>query len=207
MTLRILCFGASITAGWSAGGSHHYPYASQLSARLADGIPTTHFNIEVDGLPGDTVMNGKYNERMYEDLMNVKHAYDWVIIQAGGNDLARNHSAAAVFSALITFWQMPIHTGANMLALTVTERGNDNAEQAAEKEKLNHMISTYQQTNFTFADPATAIPYNTMSVADRKLYWSDDTHFTEEGYRRMGDVIADRLIDIMDAHRITAAKL
>lgn len=47
--IRVLCFGASITAGWSSNGAHYYPYSTRLSARLADELPTSHFSIDVDG--------------------------------------------------------------------------------------------------------------------------------------------------------------
>lgn len=211
MALRLLCFGASITAGWSAGGSHHYPYSSQLSARLADALPATHFSIEVDGLSGDTLINGQYNNRMQQDMKSVKVAYDWVIIQAGGNDLGWGREPETIFTALKPFWEIPLSTGANVLALTVTEHGNDNAEQFKKRETLNELISNYTDSNHTIAggnyyvaDVATAIPYKTMSESDRKLFWSDDTHFTQEGYRLMGDVIADRLIDLIQGNDTTS---
>ena len=204
MALRILCFGASITAGWSAGGSHHYPYSSQLSARLADALPATHFSIEVDGLSGDTLINGQYTPQMQQDMKSVKVAYDWVIIQAGGNDLGWGREPETIFKALKPFWEIPLSTGANVLALTVTEHGNDNAEQFAQRVKLNDLISNYTDSNHTYgggnyyvADVATAIPYKNMSQSDRKLFWSDDTHLTQAGYALMGDVIADRLIDLV----------
>lgn len=49
LQIRVLCFGASITAGWSSYGAHYYPYSARLSARLADQLPTSHFSIDVDG--------------------------------------------------------------------------------------------------------------------------------------------------------------
>ena len=79
MQIRVLCFGASITAGWNALGNHYYPYATRLSARLADELPTSHFSIDVDGSPGDTMLNGQYVNRMTRDLENAKDPYDWVM--------------------------------------------------------------------------------------------------------------------------------
>lgn len=77
--IRVLCFGASITAGWTAGGRHHYPYATRLSSRLADELPTSHFSIDVDGSPGDTVIHGQYMDRMKKDMEIAKVPYDWVM--------------------------------------------------------------------------------------------------------------------------------
>ena len=79
MQIRVLCFGASITAGWSALGNHYYPYATRLSARLADELPTSHFSIDVDGSPGDTMLHGQYANRMQKDVGNAKVPYDWVM--------------------------------------------------------------------------------------------------------------------------------
>lgn len=145
---------------------------------------------------------------MQQDMKSVKVAYDWVIIQAGGNDLGWGREPEAIFTALKPFWEIPLSTGANVLALTVTEHGNDNAEQFAKRVKLNELISKYTESSigggsYYVADVATAIPYKTMSAGDRKLFWSDDTHFTQEGYRLMGDVIADRLIDLIQGNHST----
>ena len=137
-------------------------------------------------------------------MKSVKVAYDWVIAQAGGNDLGWGRDPETIFKALKPFWEIPLSTGANVLALTVTEHGNDNAEQFAKRVKLNDLISNYTDSNHTYgggnyyvADVATAIPYKNMSQSDRKLFWSDDTHLTQAGYALMGDVIADRLIDLV----------
>ena len=47
--IRILCFGASITAGWNQLGRRYYPYASTLEARLKEALPKRHISIQVDG--------------------------------------------------------------------------------------------------------------------------------------------------------------
>jgi lysophospholipase L1-like esterase len=43
-----------------------------------------------------------------------------------------------------------------------------------------------------------AFPYHSLSDADRKQLWDDHLHPTEEGYARMGDAIADALIEYIN---------
>ncbi|KAL2042768.1 hypothetical protein N7G274_004527 [Stereocaulon virgatum] len=198
MHLRILCFGASITAGWSKGGTHFYPYSSQLSARIADEIPSTHFGIDLNGLSGDTLIDGHYTSRMYQAMKDTHPtAYDWTIIQAGGNDLAQNKgSPEQIFDALKEFWEIPLSMGSKVLALTVTEHGNDNAEENAKRQQLNDMVLRHQAKNFFVVDLAKGMPWQAMPLDQRMAIWSDDTHFTKEGNVIMGDLIADRLIEL-----------
>ena len=47
--IRVLCFGASITAGWNHFGLRYYPYASTLEARLKEALPKKQFSVQVDG--------------------------------------------------------------------------------------------------------------------------------------------------------------
>ena len=79
MQINILCFGASITAGFSAGGSEYYPYSTRLSSRLANELPADYFEIKVDGVPGDTIIQGQYRTRMTRDIETAENPYDWVM--------------------------------------------------------------------------------------------------------------------------------
>ena len=79
MQISVLCFGASITAGFSAGGSQYYPYSTRLSSRLANELPADYFEIKVDGLPGDTIIQGQYRNRMTKDIQDAANPYDWVM--------------------------------------------------------------------------------------------------------------------------------
>ena len=195
--MHVLCFGASITAGWSSYGRHYYPYATRLSARLADSLPTSHFSISVDGSPGDTVLHGKYIPRIAKAVSdNPRVHYDWVIIQAGGNDLGWNQTPEQIFQALKRVWSIALLSGAKVLALTVTEHAGASAKNMARLKALNELISSHQEDGFFTADIAKAIPYTEMPEEERKEIWDDGVHLTKVGYERMGDAIADRLIEM-----------
>lgn len=79
MQISVLCFGASITAGWSAGGSKYYPYSTRLLSRLSNELPADYFDLKVDGVPGDTIIQGQYRNRMTRDIENAGNPYDWVM--------------------------------------------------------------------------------------------------------------------------------
>lgn len=195
--IHVLCFGASITAGWSSYGQHYYPYATRLSARLADELPTSHFGIDVDGSPGDTVLHGQYVPRLTKAMGNTSVHYDWVIIQAGGNDLGWNRTPDEIFQALKGLWSIPLKADAKVLALTVTEHAGASPKNLGRLKALNEMISDHQEDGFFTADIDKAIPYVDMPEDERKQIWDDGVHLTKAGYERMGDAIADRLIEII----------
>ena len=54
-SLNILCFGDSITAGWSHGGTVYHPYADVMLASLGKALPSLNVTADVQGLPGDQV--------------------------------------------------------------------------------------------------------------------------------------------------------
>lgn len=56
--------------------------------------------------------------------------------------------------------------------------------------------SDSQGTSYT-CDLYSKIPYASLDEAVRDRLWDDGLHLTEEGYNLMGDVIAERLIEIL----------
>lgn len=88
--LRILCFGNSLTAGYCAWGTEHFPYADHLPTPLQQLYPETSIHIDVAALSGDRVVGGLYLRRLESRLSKAnasQNPYDWVIIMGGTNDL------------------------------------------------------------------------------------------------------------------------
>ncbi|KAL9016860.1 MAG: hypothetical protein Q9185_005810 [Variospora sp. 1 TL-2023] len=65
-SLRILCFGASITAGYhSFGLAPPHPYAHRLQQLLTAALPaSTKITVSIDAVPGDRIINGNYTSRL-----------------------------------------------------------------------------------------------------------------------------------------------
>jgi hypothetical protein len=91
-TLRILCFGNSLTAGFWQYGLEYHPYAGKLKEKLEsadiDLFPGTNTRtqkprilVDVDGMPGDLVVTppGCFLGRMKAKctLNQFVHSYVW----------------------------------------------------------------------------------------------------------------------------------
>ena len=190
-SLRILCFGASITAGFYRFGLCHHPYALRLEERLKQAFPSTKIDLDIDALSGDTVKGGQYISRLQPRLQ--KHAsrpYDWIIFQGGGNDLGLGRPPESIDEELKKIWQLGLDTGAKVLALTVTETGDRSAKTRARYEALNTMIMAHNGVEIHVADVCSAIPWPANEAEQRKI-WDDGLHFTKHGYEMLGDAIAD----------------
>ena len=90
--LKILCFGDSLTAGYTKMGLAQYPYADFLEPYLARLVPSTKSTIDVSGLPGDRVVGsgGMFLSRMQnrcEKAISEGKPYEWVVVLGGTNDL------------------------------------------------------------------------------------------------------------------------
>jgi len=55
--LRILCFGDSLTSGYSSNGLVYHPYNERLEQKLQEAFPDVRIEITADGRPGDVTAN------------------------------------------------------------------------------------------------------------------------------------------------------
>lgn len=196
--VRILCFGASITAGFHAFGLRFHPYAIQLQRRLDQVLAGTKVNIQIDGLPGDRVIQGSYFRRLESRCQKDQHdPYDWIIVQGGGNDLGSNVEPARIFEELKKVWRMALDSGAKVLALTVTDTSDQSKRTRVRYSELNNLILNHHEERFYVADVCSRIPYASTEETMRRKIWDDGLHFRAEGYDTMGDAIADRLLGIL----------
>lgn len=64
-TIRILCFGDSLTAGYSYFGTVHHPYEEKLGQMVEMAFPEYEIETVEDGLSGDLVSGrGSFLKRM-----------------------------------------------------------------------------------------------------------------------------------------------
>ena len=61
--LRILCFGDSLTIGYSSFGAIYHPYSETLQQMIAMALPDLEVEIVEDGRSGDRIVGG-FHERM-----------------------------------------------------------------------------------------------------------------------------------------------
>ncbi|KAL6720504.1 hypothetical protein ACLMJK_002428 [Lecanora helva] len=198
-SLRILCFGDSLTAGYTKDGYEHYPYADHLRTSLEHMLSSPDIEVEVAGLSGDQVQ-GNYLRRIKAKCPIARERrYDWVIIMGGTNDLGWGQPPERIYEGLKPVWKAALDTGANVLALNVLEVAASSSRAIDMRNSLNTMIKNHRENRF-------AIPYKTLDRTKREEIWDDGLHLTGKGYKLMGDVIAVRLFEILkDEHQATAA--
>ena len=193
--IRILCFGASITAGWSQLGLRYYPYANTLETRLKEAFPDKNFSIQIDGLPGDTVIQGQYMKRLHSHVSAVTSPWDWIIIQGGGNDLGSCREPKDIIEALRKTWNIAFDAGSKVVALTVTNVVGESEGLARKYDALNELIVGEEHEKLYSVDVSGMLPPATMeNVMISRVYDRDGLHLGKNGYEMMGDAIASSLI-------------
>ncbi len=193
LQIRILCLGASITAGFHRFGLAHHPYSRQLKKDLEKSFPNAEFDVRLDAASGDVVLGGSYLGRLDRQAMSHMPKYDWIIVQGGGNDLGQGSEPQAVFEGLKIIWRKALSLGAKVMALTVTETSNESPVMRSRYRALNQMILNHQEEGFSPFDLCAAIPYHDMAPDKRKIIWDDGLHLKKAGYDLMGSTIAQHL--------------
>lgn len=167
---------------------------------MKDALPDTHFSIQVDGLPGDTVIEGQYTKRLQFLLSTATSSYDWIIVQGGGNDLLSCREPDDVFEALKHIWSIAFNAGSKVVALTVTKTVGESEELARKYDALNELIVSGEHEELYSVDVSKMLPPATMdNVMISKIYDRDGVHLGKKGYEMMGDAIAASLVDIIRA--------
>ena len=199
--IHILCFGASITTGWSQLGLRYYPYAITLEARLKEALPNRHFSIQVDGLPGDTVIQGQYAKRLRSLISTATCPYDWIVVQAGGNDLLSCREPNEIIGVLRKIWNIAMESGSKVIALTVTNTvGGESDALRSRYDALNELIVSEEHEKLYSVDVCNMLPPATIeNVMVSRIYDRDGVHLGQNGYEMMGDAIASSLIEMIRA--------
>ncbi|KAL8823367.1 MAG: hypothetical protein Q9170_008366, partial [Blastenia crenularia] len=196
--LRILCFGASITAGFYSFGLKHHPHAKRLKERLRVSLPSANISIDIEALSGDRVIGGNYLPRLRPHFnSDPPKKYDWVIFQGGGNDLGWGKEPTAIFDALQECWRICLDADTQVMALTVTETSGQSKRTRERYEKLNALIKGHREDGYFVADVCAKVPYSAMSEEMRKKIYDDGLHFKPAGYDMIGDAIADRMLEVL----------
>ncbi|KAL8632854.1 hypothetical protein Q9189_001408 [Teloschistes chrysophthalmus] len=197
-SLRILCFGDSLTAGYSGYGYFHYPYAKQIRERLKEALPTTEVTVDVSGLSGDRVIDGQFLRRTKGQCEKAKDSpYDWIIVLGGTNDLGWSETPEKVYEALKKVWTVALETGANVLALSVLEAEYTSGDIVERRNDLNNRIATHSEDRWHYLDLCAKVPFFAMKETMRDRIWDDGLHLTMDGYEMMGEAIATKLIELL----------
>lgn len=148
-TLRILCFGDSLTAGSSSSPDH--PYSHHLTTTLTRAFPSLTIDAQTDGLPGDTVSLpvSRFLRRIEPPFLSRGGGtpFDWTIILGGTNDLGFGVEPERVFESLRKIWAVPLSKGGQVLACTVPDAGTKRQQDVDARAELNGLIRGHRQEN------------------------------------------------------------
>ncbi|CCU81345.1 GDSL-like lipase/acylhydrolase [Blumeria hordei DH14] len=195
--INILCFGDSLTEGFTSTEVPDHPYATSLQAVLAKRLASHVVSVQVQGLGGDKV-TGNFLMRM-KALCESACSVDFAVILGGTNDLISNQQTRDIWPVLKNVWEIPLACSSIVLALTIPECGLATPQVNAEREALNSLIRNHHSENFHVFDLSEAMPYWEIPTDQRRLLWADTIHFSEKGYDLVGAMIADQLASIIEA--------
>ncbi|KAK0718720.1 SGNH hydrolase-type esterase domain-containing protein [Apiosordaria backusii] len=209
--LRILCFGDSLTAGYSYLGSVYHPYDTKMVQMLAMAFPDWDITTVERGKPGDVVKTG-FLTRMQECYTvpppkhkDEKPPFDWAIVLGGTNDLAFGIPPQEIFKKLTEVWDVALRRGCKILALTVPDvvsEGRTKGRADADRKVLNELIMGYKKPDLHVYDLHDAISLTKMSPADRTRYRDDQIHFTPDGYDLIGNKVGMALVSLLVKQRV-----
>lgn len=66
-TLRVLCFGDSLTSGYHSFGLGSHPYSEALRTRLFAAFPDAEIQVRTNGVPGDVAAFPGFKERFQNE--------------------------------------------------------------------------------------------------------------------------------------------
>ncbi|CAK7221560.1 hypothetical protein SBRCBS47491_004566 [Sporothrix bragantina] len=190
-----------------------------LGNKLREAFPGLQVEISEDGLDGGMTKNYSWRLRtVYREKGPPSEVpFDWVIVLGGTNDLSIHTSPETIFEHLERTWSFAKLRKSKVLALTVpgvalpTESSSTNnrdrpmSTHTDRRSTLNSLILGYKATDYQAFDLSSAFSYENMTRDERIRYYDDIVHFTPEGYNRIGELVAESLINILKTEDNSAA--
>ncbi|KUJ23922.1 SGNH hydrolase [Mollisia scopiformis] len=198
--LRILCFGDSLTEGYSAMGWSMTPYSGWLETYLNATIDYDYdSHVETEGRSGDCVRTGfETRMRKHYPPSTTTSPYDWVVFLGGTNDMAYRHTPTQIFDSIKTILDIPLSRGAKVLIMTVPEIESHILDD--ERGELNDLINNWAREKDAVwgFDLWQQMKYHGITEEERRERWDDSLHFTPKGYEMIGEMVGARLVKILE---------
>ena len=122
-----------------------------------------------------------------------------MLILGGTNDIGWGKPADVIYDALVRVSDIPLSKGAKVLLFTVPETAYRSPGFDARRDEVNRLIKADARDGVFVFDLHKKIPYHSIDEKERKEIWDDGLHFTSKGYERMGELVAERLFELLDA--------
>ena len=204
---RILAFGDSLTTGNTGGEEDkamNKPYTIRLSKLLVEKHPNLEFKVDNKGIYGELVC-GEMTSRLPKVLKECG-PYDIVIILGGTNDIIepKQDFVDTLFEGIKSLHSVVKGHRAKCIALTIPETDiyfkdlgkKDQSWVKEEGEQIRLKVNKKLRQSIcpgdhevVLCDLAMKFPQQSLSAEDLDKFWSDGLHFTEEGYKKMAEII------------------
>eukprot|EP00930_Biecheleria_cincta_P055546 TRINITY_DN41863_c0_g1_i1.p1 TRINITY_DN41863_c0_g1~~TRINITY_DN41863_c0_g1_i1.p1 ORF type:complete len:434 (+),score=76.21 TRINITY_DN41863_c0_g1_i1:100-1401(+) len=213
----ILCFGDSLTWGWTDSVSKPVPYGSFLEEML--GLPAD--SVLPAGQPGQKASNMHarlsaelsrgccFDGRTADLAAKVTEAsqkrgqgklpeqngrpFDVVVVLAGANDLRSGAKADAVIRDVLALHDLVRAFGAHCVAVTVTQCTANNAD-AKERRLINKALRDVAEASSRGSGPSLVVAdfdaeVESLPKVQSDALFTDEVHFTAAGYRLLASVV------------------
>jgi lysophospholipase L1-like esterase len=197
--LSIVCFGDSLTAGYqsptpASPGITETPYGAFLSERLGGAA-----SVRISGVCGE--LTSEMTARFHRDV--IEEGPDYAVILGGTNDLGWNVPPNEIRGNLVAMYEAALNAGIRPVAVTVPSLRVEGAsdgfaedwvrDAVSRRDTLNRMIQEFCGSKGV---PVVDLFGETAEPGTRYLdarYSNDGMHLTTEGYRRLADLLYDRV--------------
>lgn len=201
-SIRILCYGDSLTAGFFANGTRFSPYGEALQTTLR----SRGFRCEVSicGLSGHRAdqMVAELDSKVCKDMcgksgkglaciLDQDGPYDLVILMAGTNDFVPNARLQSIQNVVCKLHDACHSRGVPTVMLAAP--CNCQHMQTTFSNMLGSWASRQSEV-LAFVDPEDLIPRS-----EKKLWEADDVHFSALGSRALGQRLAPAIAHVLES--------
>jgi lysophospholipase L1-like esterase len=205
-TFNIVCFGDSLTEGYSNFGRSFQPYSDSLRDELnnviynGDKMSVTCESIGFSGYTTDELRQ-KMNKHQATFLDDV----DLILVMAGTNDIGLGLNFFDTIENIQSIHQSAWSRGIDTVAMTIPESrvtvrpGEYQNRRKALNEAIQTDIAVVEKDLCHFIDIGALNPFNDEQDAEGNYHWDNDgLHMTAAGYAKFGKLLAPLLKPIID---------
>ncbi|CAG8977590.1 hypothetical protein HYALB_00008366 [Hymenoscyphus albidus] len=210
-SLKILCFGDSLTEGYTNWGMIFKPYSDTLRNVLEKGLNSPNSPKSSDSREKkneDRVRGGTGKEAVKEWDIEITtkgvsdqlpKPYTPIIFLGGTNDLGHRRPSSDILTDIKSTLSIPLATGAKVLLMTIPQSASRATWLDQNRDLVNAGLKEWAGDNedIEILDLHAAMPYHSLSDSEQERLWDDGLHFTEAGYEKMGILLGERILSIL----------
>eukprot|EP00484_Ammonia_sp_Unknown_P018053 CAMPEP_0197026724 /NCGR_PEP_ID=MMETSP1384-20130603/6757_1 /TAXON_ID=29189 /ORGANISM="Ammonia sp." /LENGTH=211 /DNA_ID=CAMNT_0042455443 /DNA_START=35 /DNA_END=667 /DNA_ORIENTATION=+ len=190
--ISILCFGDSLTAGYTNFGMQHIPYSHFLQELIEkDYAKSIKLKIMESGVDGELVVNSMLN-RISEILK--KETFDIVLFLGGTNDVGHRKPTKEICTALQKIYDCIETHKSQWVAVTVPPCKFTTPSIDEERNEVNTFIRKQASVVDLFEH------VKAMNQKEKEAFFDKDgLHFSAAGYASFAQLLHNKIKPFLDA--------